>query len=82
MADIKTIDIDEAAEMLDDEMQEMLHNGWDDSEVVYANSMAEIARQLGVTTVALKEALEAQHQIDLEESRPEFSWNSDTYDYR
>ena len=78
MADIKTIDIDEAAALLDDEMQEMQHNGWDNSDVIYAASISEVARQLGVTIVKLKEAFEVQHKIDLEDSRPEFPWGNDS----
>jgi hypothetical protein len=78
MKDIKTIDIDEAAEMLDDEMQEMQHNGWDDSDVVYAKSMAEVARQLGVNVLVLEVELKAEAERVWQENKPEFSWNSDT----
>ena len=78
MQDIKTIDIDKAAEMLDDEMQEMQHNGWDDSDVVYTNSLAEVARQLGVNVLELEAELKAEAERVWQENKPEFSWNSDT----
>jgi hypothetical protein len=76
MQDIKTIDIDEAAEMLDHEMQEMQHNGWDDSDKIYAVSVAAVALHFGVTVLGLEAELKAEVDRAWQESKPEFSWNN------